>query len=275
MLPVPSYSVSTSQGNVKVWDSGDKKKPAVLFIHGNSASSKAFSKQFVSPLIDKYRLIALDLLGHGASDQAKDPQSTYNYEGYAHITKEVLQQMNLENPVVVGWSLGGHIGIALMKIYKLAGLLITGTPPSTIEEGGIQKGFNPMPAIVDLFTKTKFTREDAARFMSHGGFDVEVDDFIVDDAFNADGQFRLENSNWKKAHVGYSQKEMVESDDTPICVVHGEEDKGIDCPHIQSIQFKNLFQNKVHVIPNGRHAVFRQCSEEFNPIMGAFLESVF
>jgi len=45
----------------------------VLMLHGSGASHLAFRRQFESPLADKFRLIAMDLPGHGLSGDAGDP----------------------------------------------------------------------------------------------------------------------------------------------------------------------------------------------------------
>ena len=49
---------------------------AVVLIHGNSASSRAFSRQLDGPLGKSLRLAAIDLPGHGASGDANDPTLT-------------------------------------------------------------------------------------------------------------------------------------------------------------------------------------------------------
>lgn len=270
------FSIKTSQGNIQLWESKNTGKP-VLFLHGNSACAQAFSKQFDSLLAQKYRFIAADLPGHGISDPATDPENTYNYEGYAKVFQEVIEQLNFQEPLtVVGWSLGGHVGLSMIKrLQKLAGLLITGTPPSIIEEGGRQKGFNPMPEIGHLFNKIAFDEMDADLFMAHGGFNTKRDEFIVQAAMKCDGRARIQNGEWKKNNTGYSQRSVVENDPTPICVVQGENDKGIDSEYIRSIPFKNLFNNTIHIIPKAAHAAFRECPEDFNRILELFLDHVY
>lgn len=269
------FSIFTSQGKIQLWESRDEGFP-VLFLPGNSACGEAFSEQFSSPLAKKYRFITLDLPGQGESDRAQDPKNTYNYEGYAQIIQEVIEKLHLSQPpVIVGWSLGGHIGLSMLKrSQNLAGLLITGTPPSIIEENGRQKGFKLMPAIAHLFNQEIFNEEEASAFMSHGGFDVKKDVFIVKAAIKADGLARLANVEWKKNHIGYNQREVVENNPTPLCIIQGEEDQGIDNAYIQSIKYKNLFNHQVYIIPKAKHAVFKQCPEEFNAILELFLSHV-
>src|SRR3546814_19410795 len=84
MLRIP-----TSHAEIAVQDSGGK-GPVVLLIHGNSASSEIFCRQFASPLVQDYRLLALDLPGHGASTDAVDPQGSYTVPGYAQMAVEEI-----------------------------------------------------------------------------------------------------------------------------------------------------------------------------------------
>lgn len=269
------YSVPTSQGEIFVWDSQSSGRP-VFFIHGNSACKEAFSKQFESDLAQKYRFIAIDLPGHGKSDKASDPESTYNFPGYAGVAIEVIQKLGLDKPVVVGWSLGGHIGLSMLqKSQKLAGLLITGTPPINVSAEGFQEGFLPLPLFKDLFNKIEFSREEAAEFMSVGGIDVEKHPFIVEAALKSDGRARYYLADSMAKGVGGNQKELVEADSTPLCIVQGQDEKGINNNYIvEKVHYKNLFGGKVHLVKDSGHAVFWEQPERFNAILDTFLEAV-
>ncbi|RLA00888.1 MAG: alpha/beta hydrolase, partial [Gammaproteobacteria bacterium] len=65
--------IETKVGKIAITESGSG-ETCLLFIHGNSSSKSVFSKQLSSDLAKKYRLIALDLPGHGDSDNALNPQ---------------------------------------------------------------------------------------------------------------------------------------------------------------------------------------------------------
>src|SRR5690349_20856343 len=104
--------------------------PSALFIHGNSANGLTFKEQLDGPLGQKFKLAALDLPGHGTSSQASRPEETYHLPGYARVVAEVARQLGLEDTVLVGWSLGGHIALEAAKLFPEArGILIWGTPP--------------------------------------------------------------------------------------------------------------------------------------------------
>jgi pimeloyl-ACP methyl ester carboxylesterase len=64
--------INTPNGAVSARESTGK-GPAIVLLHGNSASSRAFSKQLDGPLGARFHLVALDLPGHGESEDAKDP----------------------------------------------------------------------------------------------------------------------------------------------------------------------------------------------------------
>ena len=74
----------TSHGEISVVESSGTGLPVVM-IHGNSSCKEVFARQLESPLADKYRMIAFDLPGHGASQDAVDPARTYSMPGYADV----------------------------------------------------------------------------------------------------------------------------------------------------------------------------------------------
>jgi pimeloyl-ACP methyl ester carboxylesterase len=53
-------------------ETGDPSGRPILFIHGFSQCSLAWSRQLNSDLADRYRLIAMDMRGHGQSEKPRD-----------------------------------------------------------------------------------------------------------------------------------------------------------------------------------------------------------
>lgn len=127
----PSWirDVRTSHGSLVVEECGSGETP-VLLIHGNSSCRGVFQRQLDSPLSRRRRLVAFDLPGHGQSSDAPDPMRTYTLAGLADAAIELLERLGISEVVVLGWSLGGHIGIEMMQRFPgMKGLVITGTPP--------------------------------------------------------------------------------------------------------------------------------------------------
>lgn len=76
--------------------------------------------------------------------------------------------------------------------------------------------------------------------------------------------------------VGQNELRIVSEWPLPIAVIAGEHDAGINNDYImQEVKFKNLWKQKVHVVPNAGHAVFMERPVEFNLILEQFFQEVF
>jgi len=93
--------------HVREWGPADAQP--VLMIHGWSGNHMCWSRQVDSPLADEFRLVALDLRGHGMSDHPLDHDQYRNADWWAEDIAAVIKQCHLERPVLVGWSYGGFV----------------------------------------------------------------------------------------------------------------------------------------------------------------------
>lgn len=105
-------------------DINSQNEETLVFIHGNSHAKNSFKEQLESPLLKNYRLIALDLQGHGNSDKA----SEYTLLNFANTVAGLISHLQLKKVILVGHSLGGHVAIHTLNLIKPAGLFIFGTP---------------------------------------------------------------------------------------------------------------------------------------------------
>ena len=88
-------------------------RPAVLLLHGLGSSAADWQLQ-VPVFAARWRVITLDLLGHGRSPAAR---GTLTVEGMAAEVAALLAQLG-ETPVhVVGLSLGGCVALALALMH--------------------------------------------------------------------------------------------------------------------------------------------------------------
>lgn len=116
-----------------------KSNPAILFLHGNSTSSRIFEPLLNSPeLKSNYQLVVFDFPGHGRSSDAPDPNRSYYQYAYAEAALEVVRYYNITQVIILGWSLGGHVALEFVSVLanaekpadiRIAGIMITGTPP--------------------------------------------------------------------------------------------------------------------------------------------------
>src|SRR3984957_953809 len=121
--------ISTSHADISVRQTKGKKLP-ILLLHGGGLCKETFDRQLESSLGAQYRMIAIDLPGHGASSDAFDPDRPYRIEGLADLALEVLECLGIDNAVVVGASLGGWVGLQMLQTFPgLVGLTLTGPLP--------------------------------------------------------------------------------------------------------------------------------------------------
>jgi pimeloyl-ACP methyl ester carboxylesterase len=90
-------------------DSGEG--PAVLFIHGLTGSHRSWSHQ-IDAMNTDHRVLAPDLLGHGASAK---PMGDYSLGAHAATLRDLLDLLGVDRVTLVGHSFGG--GIAMQFCY--------------------------------------------------------------------------------------------------------------------------------------------------------------
>jgi non-heme chloroperoxidase len=87
-----------------VTETGNPQSRPIVFLHGASQCWLQWSRQMNSTLADDYRLIALDMRGHGNSDK---PTNGYNDSKlWADDVNAVIRDLDLDHPVLSGWSYG-------------------------------------------------------------------------------------------------------------------------------------------------------------------------
>jgi pimeloyl-ACP methyl ester carboxylesterase len=96
----------------------------LIFIHGSMSSHLAWSYQ--RPLSEDYRLVMLDLPGHGRSDP---PDAEISVKLYTEYVAEFIKKLDLRKGIPVGHSLGGAITLqlALDNPVLLTALVLVGT----------------------------------------------------------------------------------------------------------------------------------------------------
>lgn len=101
--------------HVREWGNADG--IPILFIHGWSGSHLAWKYQYESTLADEFRLVALDLRGHGMSDAPLEVGHYADARLWADDIAAIIEALDLARPVLVGWSYGGYVISDYVRAY--------------------------------------------------------------------------------------------------------------------------------------------------------------
>jgi len=108
---------------VHVVESGNPSGRPILYIHGFSQCWLSWSRQMNSDLAKEYRLIAMDMRGHGLSDK---PAAGYDDSKlWAEDVASVIKTLGLQQPILCGWSYGVLVILDYLRNFgedKVGGL---------------------------------------------------------------------------------------------------------------------------------------------------------
>lgn len=264
--------LSTRHGQVALRDKQGTGS-VVLFLHGSGSSADVFEKQLHSTLLADARLLAIDLPGHGLSDDANNPTEAYTVTGLAEAALDVVKALGLTTYSVVGWSLGGHVAVEMLSLTcNISGVLLTGTPPVQPGLIGMLRGFHPS---FDLFlaSKPNFSPRDIDRFL-HLCFGDAADSGFRNSIARADGRLRSIFAQSLLHGTGVDQKRQVENASMPLAFINGSQDPFVRSKYLSTLQIPLLFENRPHIVEDSGHAVFWQSADEFNRYLARFLNAV-
>ncbi len=111
-------------------------KDTLVLIHGFGVDSSIWD-HIVDKLAQSYQVLTLDLKGHGKSNK---PPEGYSVELFAQDVHQLITKLNISNPIIVGWSLGGYIAQYYATHYPIKKLILVCTCPTWVPEEGFPFG---------------------------------------------------------------------------------------------------------------------------------------
>lgn len=266
--------IETLYGRIALVDQGAGDKTLFL-IHGNSSLKEVFAATIMA-FRGRYRVVAMDLPGHGASDDATEPDTVYTIPSYARAAQAVISSLELKPVALFGWSLGGHIGMEMIaQGFELAGLALCGAPPVTFSGRLAGKGFLNTP-VMALTGKETFSEEEALAYAIATLGDREyLSTELLAGVLRTDGRARKIMFNGFLAKELADEKAVVESSHIPLAILDGSKDVFIDADYIENGPvYANLWSGKRHPIRGAGHAPFLSHPDQFNALLGRFLADV-
>lgn len=104
-MPKTAINLKSHTKDTISYFDNEKGNPTLVFIHGSFINKEYFERQ-ISYFSPNYRVIALDLAGHGNSTRDGDDWTT---KRFGTDVSELIEKLSLKNVILIGHSLGGDI----------------------------------------------------------------------------------------------------------------------------------------------------------------------
>jgi len=256
-----------------VIENGLRGATPILFLHGNSASTQTWEKQFNSFLNDKYHLIAFDFLGFGVSSRSEQPQLDYDINSLTGSVIAVVQHLQLEDYFIVGHSLGGHIIVqSLDRLSGCKGMISIGAPPISNAQD-ILKFYLPS-APTDIMFASTFTDESLQRAEDNFFYSPENKaSFFKRDFYNTDGKAReaiggiLASSDFK------NEVDVLSANPIPKAFVNGKDERSINNEYYDTLGFPKTWKQPNNVIEHSAHMPHWENPDAVNLLIDEFVQA--
>jgi pimeloyl-ACP methyl ester carboxylesterase len=140
---------------IHFYDIGNSKnRKALVFIHGWTCNADFWKDSYSS--FPSYRIIALDLIGHGESDK---PKTSYSMDYFAQAVDAVMKKAKVQQAVLVGHSMGTPVARQFYRLYPertLAIIAVDGALAAMGSKAEMEAVFAPI--------RTNF-KENAPKFV--------------------------------------------------------------------------------------------------------------
>lgn len=110
--------------NVHYEQYGNRKGKNIVLLHGWGQNVEMM-RPVGDPLSCDYHITIIDLPGHGESDTPKSVLSLYDY---VEIVYELLCDLKIKHPTLIGHSFGGKISLIYASKHEVEKLILFGAP---------------------------------------------------------------------------------------------------------------------------------------------------
>lgn len=162
-------------GSVKIWyeikNKSQNTKGTILLINGYIEPSTSWNQTFLKSMVDSgYQVIRFDHRDVGLSDWLEnwDAAKPYSMEDMISDALAVLDHNRIEKVNIVGYSMGGYIGLRLANEYPSRVLSLTALSTTAyINDKGHPKLDRTPPALIKLFLRNQLLRNDRSFLKMH------------------------------------------------------------------------------------------------------------
>lgn len=261
--------LSFKDGKIHYTDSG--KGSVIVLVHGYLESA-AIWKHFEDKLTPGFRVISIDLPGHGLSDGCSE---IHTMEFMASAIKQLLDSAGIRKIFLIGHSMGGYVTLAFLELFPeyLAGYCLFHSHPLADSPETIEKRINDISVVVagkkNLLIPFNISRMYAGS--NHEKFDSAIRRSVeIASKIPAGGITAALSGMMARP----SRTAVVEKGRVPFLWILGALDNYINCEIIQQ-KVKLPVNAKVVILKNSGHMGFIEEEDKSEEIVTQFARGIF
>lgn len=242
----------------------------IVFVHGWTGCGDVWDSQ-VLDLADRYRVITVDLRGHGQSDA---PWGDYSYDTMCADLHALMTGLGLTDVTLVGWSMGGHIGLKYVQTIgaPVSRLVITGSGPRFLQAPDAPFGGDPDSGgpLCDAIVEDRITTVIGLYDNNFHRTDMDsTRDWIVQRALQVPAFVGLATF---KALLAEDLRAGLGDITIPVGVFSGRHDQIWD-PQWSEFVAKSVPGATMRYFENSGHVAFLEDRAEWNTALTEFIET--
>lgn len=243
--------------------------PALVFLHGIGGNAASWRYQ-LAEFSHAYRAIAWDMPGHGDSAMVSEP----SFPKYAQYLHEFLAEHKIEQPILVGHSIGGMIVQEFMATYPnlTRAAVLYATSPAFGPKGG---------AWQQQFIRERLGPLDEGKTMAELAPHI-VKSLIGSRAAAAGIALATQSMAAVPEHtyratmlclLDFDRREALGKINIPCLLVTGEEDTNA-LPAMMEKMAAKIPGAQFRCLPGLGHLAHLENPTAFNAVLGAFLREL-
>lgn len=260
--------LSFSDGKIHYSDSGQGS--VIVLLHGYLESSEIW-QNFAKKLSYGFRVIAMDLPGHGLSDNYSE---THSMEFMALALKALLDNEGIKEIFLIGHSMGGYITLAFLDLFPefLSGYCLFHSHPLADAPETVEKRKKDISTVYegnrDLMCHESVKKMYAASNLDRLSTALNLSDKIAS-SLSDTGIIAVLNGMITRS----SRLNLVEDGKVPFLWILGALDNYINCEIIQQ-KVKLPSNAKVVILNNSGHMGFIEEEDQSVNVITEFVRNL-
>lgn len=256
-------------------EAGNPSGASILFIHGFSQCWRSWIRQLTpsqldSDLLADFRLVAVDLRGHGLSEKPRDVYADSKL--WADDVNAVIQSLKLDHPILCGWSYGPLVMLDYIRHYgesQISGMVFVGGVTGlgnekvlsvlTPEFLSLIPGFFSNAANESRRSLASLIRLCLLREPSVEDFEQMLDYNLSVPAYVRQGLFSRTLDN----------ADLLPNIRKPVLIIQGAHDAVVKSAALEHHK-ADLPHAQIQIMPNAGHAAFWDDAAAFNQYLRIF-----